>query len=841
MSNNEYKLAQLKKAGAFPKNHNPPKPKFAIRTRYVVLTILVLLSSLTLYLHVQGDNTNTNVLSNEFLRGTNKVVKYRQNKTAGQNNPGSLFGKAEEEKSIEDQPLSLIIKDRTTDTVSVKTTTSNLEPTGAPTAIAGSDKVSRSRHSYEVKAQEKETSTTSTSLLETVTHVPIIKKDSLSQTEKIKLPLQTVTSLPTVSSKEKVASSGTAVQTSKTPESAVRADEKALVLTPPITLSKSKGTNPLPVVVESNTALKSVTVSAGTGTGRDKVEMTVDESKDKDIPLPLPETNSNNEINNQNNNNSSSISSVKNGHGNTKVNESVSGSINIDLSDTKPDALPLPPSLHLSPPLPQRLPPPILASNISKPQEEEEGDDYYLDDKGLDEKTAKTDLSKKTDLNGAKSITTAITDTDTSASVSTDSKTISKSESEVVTPPIVKISMPIISGNIDSVKTDSVKVDSVDKREKVAIKTDSKTVSSVVLDGTIKLEKENVNLTENLKTDIKGNVVRSDIIKVEEKGVQMTVKNTDAGATSKLNIKDSVVKLMEKKAEELKTVTAKNAIKENANKNNEKKVEIVVEENTKEPVIHHPHIVKLIAEHGFMMMPTMEELHDNLKSGDPSKAVKNGGEIIVIKNQEKKDVLPVTVVNTNIETDREKKMKSDAETEKRTNIDTNTEIKTKVQTAKTVKDDVNEKVKTVSVPVSTKSIEDSNIEDLKKIAELEKTEDLINGKVDKSLKLEPQRAVTVVPKIVKEAVQLPGGVSTGNLNSVACSGTVDPFLGQPVDNFIPPVNALLKEKMEWKSAVDAMLLRVSRMKIGGEKLRSAIKDEVAILQLLRIKLFCQYV
>ena len=70
-------------------------------------------------------------------------------------------------------------------------------------------------------------------------------------------------------------------------------------------------------------------------------------------------------------------------------------------------------------------------------------------------------------------------------------------------------------------------------------------------------------------------------------------------------------------------------------------VEIVVEENTKEPVIHHPHVVKLIAEHGFMMMPKMEELHENLKSGDPSKAVKNGGEIIVITKQEKNKYVQV--------------------------------------------------------------------------------------------------------------------------------------------------------------------------------------------------------
>ena len=86
-----------------------------------------------------------------------------------------------------------------------------------------------------------------------------------------------------------------------------------------------------------------------------------------------------------------------------------------------------------------------------------------------------------------------------------------------------------------------------------------------------------------------------------------------------------------------------------------------------------------------------------------------------------------------------------------------------------------------------------------------------------------------------------GGVAGGNVNSIACSGTMDPFAGQPVDTFSPPVTATLALKSQWADAVKEMLTRIGRMRIGGDKLRMTIKEEISVLQALRITLFCSYV
>jgi hypothetical protein len=73
-----------------------------------------------------------------------------------------------------------------------------------------------------------------------------------------------------------------------------------------------------------------------------------------------------------------------------------------------------------------------------------------------------------------------------------------------------------------------------------------------------------------------------------------------------------------------------------------------------------------------------------------------------------------------------------------------------------------------------------------------------------------------------------------------CTGEGDPFAGQPIDNFKPPLKSPLKYKIQWSNTVKEMLSRVSGLKVGGEPLRTAIKEEINKLQLLRIELFCGY-
>ena len=73
---------------------------------------------------------------------------------------------------------------------------------------------------------------------------------------------------------------------------------------------------------------------------------------------------------------------------------------------------------------------------------------------------------------------------------------------------------------------------------------------------------------------------------------------------------------------------------------------------------------------------------------------------------------------------------------------------------------------------------------------------------------------------------------------IDCSGSMDPFPGQPVETYEPPVNADLKDKMVWGDAVRDMLARIRQMKMGGDPLRKAIREEVNTLVVLRAKLFC---
>ena len=85
--------------------------------------------------------------------------------------------------------------------------------------------------------------------------------------------------------------------------------------------------------------------------------------------------------------------------------------------------------------------------------------------------------------------------------------------------------------------------------------------------------------------------------------------------------------------------------------------------------------------------------------------------------------------------------------------------------------------------------------------------------------------------------QLTAPSDTGPID---CSGSMDPFPGQPVETYEPPIKADLKDKMQWGDAVRDMLTRIRQMKMGGDPLRKAIREEVNTLVLLRAKLFCEF-
>jgi hypothetical protein len=59
-----------------------------------------------------------------------------------------------------------------------------------------------------------------------------------------------------------------------------------------------------------------------------------------------------------------------------------------------------------------------------------------------------------------------------------------------------------------------------------------------------------------------------------------------------------------------------------------------------------------------------------------------------------------------------------------------------------------------------------------------------------------------------------------------------------IDSYVPPPEASEESKQKWKIAVDAMLNRVRKMQVGGDKLRAAIMEEAQMLQSLRDELFC---
>ena len=67
------------------------------------------------------------------------------------------------------------------------------------------------------------------------------------------------------------------------------------------------------------------------------------------------------------------------------------------------------------------------------------------------------------------------------------------------------------------------------------------------------------------------------------------------------------------------------------------------------------------------------------------------------------------------------------------------------------------------------------------------------------------------------------------------------YIDSPVESFIPPKNADLKDVMMWEDAVADLKERVRKIKTGGKGLRDIIRKEVRALQLLRFQTFCRFV
>jgi len=74
---------------------------------------------------------------------------------------------------------------------------------------------------------------------------------------------------------------------------------------------------------------------------------------------------------------------------------------------------------------------------------------------------------------------------------------------------------------------------------------------------------------------------------------------------------------------------------------------------------------------------------------------------------------------------------------------------------------------------------------------------------------------------------------------IVCDGSMDPFSGQSVEGFEPPSKASMKNKLDWKGKVHAMVESVRHKNIGGQVLRDFVAAEVQKLELLRIDLFCE--
>ena len=74
--------------------------------------------------------------------------------------------------------------------------------------------------------------------------------------------------------------------------------------------------------------------------------------------------------------------------------------------------------------------------------------------------------------------------------------------------------------------------------------------------------------------------------------------------------------------------------------------------------------------------------------------------------------------------------------------------------------------------------------------------------------------------------------------SYTCKGGVNPFKNVPPDAFTPPREANDEVLKKWATAVHEVTTKISRLQVGGQKLREAASIEAKKLDELRLTLFC---
>lgn len=82
--------------------------------------------------------------------------------------------------------------------------------------------------------------------------------------------------------------------------------------------------------------------------------------------------------------------------------------------------------------------------------------------------------------------------------------------------------------------------------------------------------------------------------------------------------------------------------------------------------------------------------------------------------------------------------------------------------------------------------------------------------------------------------------ATSGVPGDACKTQEDPFK-DPIEVFVPPRKADLKDKMAWDEALLDLKRKTTSSKLGGQPLRDKLRKQVMELRLLRFQLFCKYV
>lgn len=115
--------------------------------------------------------------------------------------------------------------------------------------------------------------------------------------------------------------------------------------------------------------------------------------------------------------------------------------------------------------------------------------------------------------------------------------------------------------------------------------------------------------------------------------------------------------------------------------------------------------------------------------------------------------------------------------------------------------------------------------------------------VEEALLQSPNRMKYDLPPAIQQAVGAKqtstGAASTEKIDH--CKSQIDPFQSQPVESFVPPANAPFSKVLEWQTEVKNVLKNIGKMRIGGDKLRLYMQEEVNRLRVKRFNAFCEYV